>query len=119
VGFRFKLLDNGDYSHPGGMIVVSPKGVITRYLHGVRFPSETFRLSLVEGSEGTIGSSMDRVMLWCFQYDASTNSYVPFVFRLVKLGGALTVVAIVAAVGVALLRERRARRLQPPSAVAC
>ncbi|MDI9410426.1 MAG: SCO family protein [Bacteroidia bacterium] len=119
VGFRFKLLDNGDYSHPGGMIVVSPKGVITRYLHGVRFPSETFRLSLVEGSEGTIGSSMDRVMLWCFQYDASTNSYVPFVFRLVKLGGALTVVAIVAAVGVALLRERRSRRLQPPTAVAC
>ncbi|MBM4110208.1 MAG: SCO family protein [Phycisphaerae bacterium] len=119
VGFRFKLLDNGDYSHPGGMIVVSPKGVITRYLHGVRFPPETFRLSLVEGSEGTIGSSMDRVMLWCFQYDASTNSYVPFVFRLVKVGGALTVVAIVAAVGLALLRERRARRLQPPTTAAC
>ncbi len=116
VGFKFNELPNGDFSHPGGLIVVSPKGVVTRYLHGVRFPTETMRLALVEGSEGTVGTSMDRALLWCYQYDASSNLYVPFVFRLVKLAGALTVVAIGAAIAIALLRERRAKRLLPPPA---
>ena len=53
------------------------------------------QLSLVEAGEGRIGSTMDRVLLFCFHYDANSGSYAPAAVNLMKFGGFATVFAVV------------------------
>ena len=76
VGFRYSYDAQADrYNHAAAAVLLSPAGVITRYLLSVSFEPETLRLSLVEASDGQIGSFNDQWVLWCFHYDANANRY--------------------------------------------
>lgn len=102
VGYKFKkidLKDASEYAHPAVLMVLSPEGKLTRYLYplpaaGVVFDARTMQLSLIEASEGRIGSVVDRVMLTCLQYDAHAGKYTKDVVALMKLGGLVTVVVM-------------------------
>jgi protein SCO1/2 len=89
--------------------VITPDGVVSRYLYGVLYDAKTLRLSLVEASEGRIGSTMDRVLLFCFHYDAAKGRYGPAAERLMRAGGLMTVVVLGMVVGRFWRRERRGR----------
>ena len=69
---------------------VTPDGRIARYLYGIEFPPKTLRLSLVEASEGKIGTTVDRLILYCFHYDSSEGRYAPVAVNIMRLGGGLT-----------------------------
>lgn len=111
VGFEYRWVESQkQYSHPAVLVVLTPDGRISRYLYGVNFPAKTLRLSLVEASENKIGTTMDRVMLFCFNYDPNTGRYALAARNLMRLGGVLTV-AILGLVLVRLfVREARSRR---------
>src|SRR5258705_149993 len=67
VGFNYKWVASaGQFSHPAGIILCTPEGKISRYLYGVQFDQTTLRLSLVEASEGKIGTAGDHFLLTCF-----------------------------------------------------
>ena len=92
AGFRYKWLeDRREYSHPAVLIIATPDGRISQYLYGVKFAQKTMRLSLVEASEGKIGTVADRIMLFCFHYDSETGKYTLAAMNLMRLGGVLTV----------------------------
>ncbi|MEN1679756.1 MAG: SCO family protein [Planctomycetota bacterium] len=100
VGFRYKYLpDRQEYSHTAAVMLCSPNGVVTRYLYGVRFEETTLRMSIVEASEGTVGTPMDQVFLFCFAYDHTEGRYGPMAQRIMSIGGGM----FVAALAVALL----------------
>jgi protein SCO1/2 len=63
------------------------------------------RLALVEASEGKIGTPVDAVMLFCYHYDPATGKYGLLVSRLIKGGGALTVLVIACLMIVLFRRE--------------
>jgi protein SCO1/2 len=111
VGFEYRWVESQkQYSHPAVLVVLMPDGRVSRYLYGVNFPAKTLRLSLVEASENKIGTTMDRVMLFCFNYDPNTGRYALAARNLMRLGGVLTV-AILGLVLVRLfVREARSRR---------
>ena len=110
VGFQYKLLASGEYSHPAMLAMIATDGRIVRYLYGVKFDPATMRMALVEAGEGKIGTPLDRFILWCHQYDPSSEGYVLFAFRVMQVGGAVTV--IVLAVGLVYLFRRGARTAQ-------
>ena len=92
LGFRFTYdSKSGEYYHPAMLAFVSPEGVISRYSLAVDFPPEDMRKALVEAGEGTIGTPVDQILLWCFSYDPDSNSYVPQAWRMMRLAGAGTV----------------------------
>ncbi len=92
LGFGYrKDPKTGDYSHLACLMLASPEGVITRYLYGIQFPESTLRLSIVEAGRGEVGSTADKVFLWCFSYDSETGRYTPALWRLMRIGGLLTV----------------------------
>lgn len=108
VGFRYKFLpEQRVYSHVAVLMICSPDGRVMRYLGGVNYDPNTLRLSLIEASEGKIGSSMDQFLLYCFQYDPQEGRYAPAAFRIMQFGGILTVVVFGAVLSVYWLRERR------------
>ena len=50
-------------------------GRLARYLYGVEYAPKDLRLALVEASQGRIGSPVDRLLLYCYQYDPAAGRY--------------------------------------------
>lgn len=111
VGFNYKWNEKeGEWAHGAAAIVISPDGTISRYLHGVQFAPETVRLSMVEASEGKIGTVIDQIVLMCFMFDPSKNKYTIYAYNLMRLAAVLAVVLLVVFLIPAWRRERRYRQ---------
>jgi protein SCO1/2 len=114
VGFRYKYDDSSKlYAHSAVALVVSPSGIISRYLYGVEFPPRDLRLALVEAGEGRVGTTLDRVLLACFRYDPMAQRYTPFAVAFVRIGAMLSGLALLTLLAVLWRREfvMRRRRL--------
>jgi len=110
VGFQYRYVpERREYAHAAVFMICTPDGRVSRYLYGVRFEPKTVELSLVEASRGQIGSTLDRVLLFCFHYDAATGNYAPAAINLMKAGGAVTVLAVL----MSLLPWRRFLPIRP------
>ena len=109
VGFRYKYLPERDeYAHTAAIMVCTPNGRVSRYLYGVLYPAQTLKLALVEAGEGKIGSTLDRVLLYCFHYDETSGRYAPVARRLMKLGAGMTLTTLAVGLIPIWLRRRRA-----------
>ncbi len=116
VGFRYEwVADQQEFVHPSVLMFVSGQGRLSRYIYGIEYDPRDVRKALVEASSGRVGSTIDQVILYCFQYDPDKNSYVPHAFNLMKLGGLLTMVSLGSMLFVFWRREaRRSREAASP-----
>ena len=104
------------FAHASGIMLLTPGGRISRYFYGVEYPGRDMRLGLVDASAGKIGTPIDHVLLFCYQYDPSSATYSASILKIVRLGGILTVLCIVG--GILIFRRRDAtqavlKRAQP------
>lgn len=111
VGFGYKWVEERkEFAHPSVLILLTPDGRVSRYLYGIQFDPQTLRLSLVEASEGKIGSSLDKFILTCFHYDPSLSRYAPVAMNIMRLGGLITVLALGIFLGGFWLNEFRKKK---------
>lgn len=95
VGFDFRWISEEEqYAHPAALMFLSPDGTISRYLTNWSAPPGDMRKALVEASNGEVGNVVDKALMYCFQYDPSSNSYVANAFNIMKAGGILTVIVL-------------------------
>jgi protein SCO1/2 len=111
LGFPYKYLpESGEYSHGTVIFTLTPEGRISRYIYGVNYSPETLRMSLLEASDGMIGTVIDRAIMWCFQFHPGSGGYV---FQAMRVMQAAAVV-LTLMVGAILVRmyfiEVRRRR---------
>ncbi len=107
VGFRYRYVpERKEYAHAAAVMVCTPGGRISRYLYGVQYSPQTLKLSLVEAGMGKIGSTIDRVLLFCFHYDAATGRYAPVARQMMKAAAALTLVTAAVSLVPFWLRRR-------------
>ena len=110
IGFRYRLDPRTDlYAHNGGVVLVTPEGQIAQYYFGVDYSSRDLRLGIIEASEERIGSVVDQILLFCFQYDPSIGKYSAVAINLIRAGCALTVVLLAFFLLRSFLRERAQR----------
>ena len=110
VGFGFKWVrEQQQFAHPAVIMILSPDGKITRYLSGINYEEQTFRLSLVEASEGKVGTLKDQFLWTCLHYDPSVGKYSMTAMGIMRIGGVLTVVILGGVIGFFLWREYRRR----------
>lgn len=83
-----------EYAHPSAMAVSSPDGHIVRYLYGIEYPPSKLKLALLEAAQGKIGSPFDRLVLYCFHYDATEGRYAPTAANVMRVGAAISVVLL-------------------------
>lgn len=108
VGFSYTYDEKTDqYAHAAGLSILTPEGRIARYLFGIDFAPRDLRLGIVEAADRTIATPVDSVLLYCYHYDPATGTYGLMAMRLVRLAGALFVLAMVAGWVVLRRRERR------------
>ena len=107
IGFEYYYVEDRDeYAHAAAAYLISPEGVISRYLYGIQYTGINLKLGLLEASEGKIGSTMDKILLYCFRYDPDAKGYVLFAQNAMKVGGVATVFLIALLVGSLYLKER-------------
>lgn len=116
VGFEYRMQANGEYSHAAGIFILTPDGRLSRVLYGVKYDSANVRMALLEASQGKVGTTLDRIILWCHIYDAQAGGYVVMAMRVMQLGGVLTLMLLGGGLGWFWWREAQARRLAPPAA---
>jgi protein SCO1/2 len=112
IGFRYAHDPaTSQYAHASGIVVATPDGRVSHYFYGVEYAPRDLRLALVEASESRLGSRIDQLLLLCFQYDATTGRYSRAALGVMRLGGAMTALALGAFVVLMLRREgHRVRR---------
>lgn len=108
VGFSYSYNEaRQEYVHPAAIALVSPEGKLARYLYGLEYPGKTLRLGLVEASEGRVGTSLDRLILYCFHYDSSEGRYAPVAARIMKIGGAVSVFLLAGFLTILIRRDKK------------
>lgn len=106
ANFRYTFdTKNNLFVHATGIMLLTPDGRISRYFYGIEYPSRDIRLGLVDASAGKIGTPIDRALLFCYQYDPSTARYSASVLKIIRLGGVLTILGLVAAILIFRRRE--------------
>ena len=114
AGFKYVWDDKTQqFAHPSGIVVATPEGRISRYFFGIDFAPRDVKFALVESSAGHIGNAIDQLLLYCYHYDPTTGSYGFVAMGAVRVGGAVTVLALVGFVIVSLRREQRAHAVSP------
>lgn len=111
AGFRYVWDDRTQqFAHASGIVVTTPEGRPARYFFGIDFAPRDVKFALVESSQGRIGTLADRLLLYCYHYDPATGSYGFVAMSAVRVGGAITVLALVGFVVTAIRREGREHR---------
>ncbi len=109
AGFAYQWDDaTNQFAHVSGLLTLTPDGRLARYFYGVEYSPKDLRLALIESGQGRIGSLVEEVLLFCFDYDPATGRYGWAVMTLVRIGGLLTVAAVLGFVVVMRRREGRA-----------
>ncbi len=96
-----------EYVHPATVVLSTPNGKIDRYLYGLDYPQKTLHLSLVESSEGKIGTTVDQLILFCFHYDANEGRYAPVARNIMRAGGGATVFLLAGFLTVLSKRDKK------------
>ncbi|HWZ32762.1 MAG TPA: SCO family protein [Bryobacteraceae bacterium] len=95
IGFHYRYDPSQDqYAHPAAIFILTPEGKIARYLYGTRFRPMDVRFALAEASENRTSMTVEKILLFCYQYDPGKHAYVVFATNIMRIGGALTVFII-------------------------
>jgi protein SCO1 len=96
----------GQYLHPAGVVVTTPKRRVSSYLLGTSYDAYELRRRLREAGDGHIAPSGNPILLLCFHFDANSGRYSLDVFDALKMAAALTILGIG---GTLVLAYRRGR----------
>jgi protein SCO1/2 len=95
------------FGHVSGLLLLTPDGRVSRYFFGVEYPPSNVRLGLVDASAGKIGTPVDHLLLFCYQYDPTKARYSATILTVIRMGGVVTLLCL--AVGFVIFRRREHR----------
>jgi len=114
AGFNYKYVpETKQFAHAAVAMVCTPKGRVSKYLYGIEYDPQTLRFSLLEAAQGKIGSTVDRFLLYCFHYDETSGRYGPAAYRIMQLGGVLTLLVLGSVLSFFWLRESHKKKVRP------
>ncbi len=116
AGYRYYYDEESkQWAHATGVLLMAPDGRMARYLPGIEpFPKD-LQFALIEASEGQIGTVVDRVVLYCYQYNEASGRYGAAIMRTLRLSALGTMIALASFVILSLRRERKAASSHTPA----
>ena len=92
VGFQYMYdAKSSQYSHPSCLIFISPEGKVTRYLYGIVHNSFDVKMSLIESKKNNILSTVESMLMFCYNYDPNQKGFVLQAVKLMKIAAVVTV----------------------------
>jgi protein SCO1 len=106
VGFRYQL--KGDmYVHPGAIMLLTPQGILSRYIYGTSFVPADVEMAVREAAGGAVRPTVSQALAFCYTYDPQGRRYV---FSITRLVGTATL-ALAAVFMVFVIRAKK-RKLE-------
>ncbi|MBN2337145.1 MAG: SCO family protein [Acidobacteria bacterium] len=106
TGYRY-LRQGEMFAHPGAIILLTPDGIISRYIYGTSYVPADVEMAIKEAAGGRVRPTISRVLAFCYTYDPEGRTYVLSVTR---LAGGLILLLVVVFVVLVLRRSRRGTR---------
>ena len=103
VGFKYKKAGN-DWIHAAVITILSPKGMITRYLYGTSFLPFDVKMAVVEAQKGIPRPTINRLLEFCYSYDPSGRRYV---LDVTKVSATIIIFLALILLAVLILKRRR------------
>jgi protein SCO1/2 len=90
-GFHYQK-DPGsrDYSHPSGFLVLTPKGVISKYFFGIQFDPQELHQALLTARSHQKSSWTEEILLYCFHYNPKFSQNGPLIIQIIRIVGGLS-----------------------------
>jgi len=102
-GYRIKA-QGLDFIHPSAIVVVSPEGMITRYLYGISFLPFDVKMAIIEANKEQARPTIQKVLLFCFGYDAEGKRYA---LEVTKIAGTVIIFFAVILLVTLIVRSRK------------
>jgi protein SCO1/2 len=102
VGYHF-VKKGDEFDHPLGLVILSPKGKVVRYITGTDYLPVDIGMSLMEAANGLAQPTIARVLRACFSYDPKSHR---FVFNILKVS-ATVILTLLGAFVLFLVFSRR------------
>lgn len=97
VGFGYKFdSEKNQYAHASAMILLTPEARVSQYYFGIEYSARDVRLGLVEAANENIGTVVDQLLLYCYQYNPATGKYGAVVMRMLRVAAIFTVIGLIA-----------------------
>lgn len=88
IGYRYKQ-QGRDFIHPVASLIVSGDGTVVRYLYGTSFLAKDLSLALLEARDGKVGTTVRKVVDFCFTFDPEGKTYV---FNILRVSATVVIV---------------------------
>lgn len=111
VGFRYARDDADGFKHASSLIVISPSGVISRYIRGLSFFPVEIMVSVTNAMEGKWAPTVRKIVQFCFAEEPEGRGYY---FNFLKVTGAIILFSILFTVVIlTTLLNRKKNVLKP------
>lgn len=78
-----------DFLHPSVSLIVTSDGTIVRYLYGTTFLPKDLALALIEARDGTSGTTIRKIVDYCFIFDPEQKTYA---FNLLRVSATVVII---------------------------
>jgi protein SCO1/2 len=90
VGFKFRA-EGDQYIHPGAIMVLTPTGIVSRYMYGISYLPADVQMALQEAAMQQVRPTISQALSFCYVYDPESRRYV---FNITRAVGVATLLAI-------------------------
>jgi protein SCO1/2 len=99
LGYRYQALrgqpaSEGAYAHPASVIVVTPRGTVSRYFNGLQFDAAELRVALADAAADRVGGVTSRLALLCAHFDPRVGRHDGAVMNAIRAASLLLAAAL-------------------------
>lgn len=107
TGYVYQKQDDM-YAHPGVIMVLTSKGVLSRYIYGTTYLPAEVAMAIREAAAGEVRPTISKVLSFCYSYDPEGRRYV---FSITRLFGA-AILALVAVFLIFVIFRKKKKKAQ-------
>lgn len=119
VGFRYRYdPSSGQFAHQATLVVLTPDGHVSGYLHGVAYPEETLSGALARAGAGRVATAAEQASLGGFLLSCigfSPGDPLPLALKIMRAAGGVVGLFLFSFIGVHVARDLRRRRAREAS----
>jgi protein SCO1/2 len=110
AGFHYRYDPvSRQYAHPSGLVVVTPRGIVSRYFMGVDFAAGDMAAALRDAAANRTGGSAFSLLFVCFQGSDPQGQYGHAIWIGLWASVTATLLVVFGSIAWMLRQERRAR----------
>lgn len=84
------------FAHAGGIMLTTPDARLARYYYGIDYEPRQLKFGIMDSAQNKVGNAAEQLLLYCYHYDPASGKYGLSILKVVRFGGVLTILGIVA-----------------------